>query len=110
MIHCALFKRSCYQGHRCIRLSQAASAPITRSNTSSSSSSMAGTSTHSVKMDTIVQLCKKRGFIFPSAEVYNSMAGFFDYGPLGVEMKNNIKQQWWADMVRQRQVSDCDCD
>lgn len=58
-----------------------------------------------VKMDTLVNLCKKRGFIFPSAEVYSSMSGFFDYGPLGVEMKNNIKQLWWAEMVRGRQVS-----
>lgn len=56
-------------------------------------------------MDTIVNLCKKRGFVYPTAEVYNSLAGFFDYGPLGVEMKNNIKQLWWTEMVRSRQVS-----
>ena len=51
-----------------------------------------------------MKLCKKRGFIFPSAELYNSMSGFFDYGPLGVEMKNNIKQLWWREMVQQREV------
>uniref|UniRef100_A0A7S0SY82 glycine--tRNA ligase n=1 Tax=Chromulina nebulosa TaxID=96789 RepID=A0A7S0SY82_9STRA len=55
-----------------------------------------------VKMDEIVNLCKRRGFIFQSSEIYNAMAGFFDYGPLGVELKNNIKKLWWRDHVQRR--------
>lgn len=46
-------------------------------------------------MDELVSLCKRRGFIFPSSDIYNGFNGFYDYGPLGVEMKQNIKQQWW---------------
>ena len=59
-----------------------------------------------VRMDTLVALCKRRGFVYPSAEVYSSAgaSGFFDFGPLGVELKNNLKQLWWARMVRGRQV------
>lgn len=51
-------------------------------------------------MDKLVSLCKRRGFIFPSSEIYGGINGFWDYGPLGVELKNNIKQAWWQDMVR----------
>ncbi|RUA02711.1 MAG: hypothetical protein DSY84_03540, partial [Candidatus Neomarinimicrobiota bacterium] len=51
-------------------------------------------------MDTIVSLCKRRGFIFPSSEIYGGSSGFWDYGPLGVELKRNIKEAWWRDMVR----------
>jgi glycyl-tRNA synthetase len=50
-------------------------------------------------MDTIVSLCKKRGFIFPSSEIYGGLNGFWDYGPLGVELKRNVKEAWWRDMV-----------
>jgi glycyl-tRNA synthetase len=57
----------------------------------------------SVKMDDLSNLCKKKGFIFQSSEIYSPMAGFFDYGPLGVEMKNNIKKLWWRDMVHRRE-------
>ncbi|MCD8298565.1 MAG: glycine--tRNA ligase [Opitutae bacterium] len=53
-------------------------------------------------MDDIVNLCKRRGFIFPSSEIYGGYNGFFDYGPLGVELKNNIKKAWWQDMVHRR--------
>ena len=53
-------------------------------------------------MDTLVSLCKRRGFIFPSSEIYGGLNGFFDYGPLGVEMKNNIKAAWWRDFVQRR--------
>jgi len=53
-------------------------------------------------METIVALCKRRGFIFPSSEIYGGINGFFDYGPLGVELKKNIRDCWWADMVRRR--------
>lgn len=50
-------------------------------------------------LDEIVSLAKRRGFIFPGSEVYGGLKGFWDYGPLGVELKNNIKKQWWKDMV-----------
>ena len=53
-------------------------------------------------MDNIINLCKRRGFVFPSSEIYGGYNGFFDYGPLGVELKNNIKQAWWKDMVHRR--------
>jgi glycyl-tRNA synthetase len=53
-------------------------------------------------METIVALCKRRGFIFQSSEIYGGFNGFFDYGPLGAELKKNIRDCWWADMVRRR--------
>ncbi len=53
-------------------------------------------------MDDIINLCKRRGFVFQSSEIYGGYNGFFDYGPLGVELKNNIKQAWWKDMVHRR--------
>jgi len=53
-------------------------------------------------MDEIVNVCKRRGIIFQSSEVYGGYAGFFDYGPLGVELRANIKQAWWRDMVHRR--------
>src|SRR5471032_3078293 len=52
------------------------------------------------KMDKLVSLCKRRGFIFQSSEIYGGLNGFWDYGPLGVELKRNIKDAWWQDMVR----------
>ncbi len=52
------------------------------------------------KMDKLVSLCKRRGFIFQSSEIYGGLNGFWDYGPLGVELKRNIKEAWWQDMVR----------
>jgi glycyl-tRNA synthetase len=52
--------------------------------------------------DTLVSLCKRRGFVFPSSEVYGGIGGFWDYGPLGVEMKNNIKREWWRFMIQER--------
>src|ERR1700685_1252852 len=51
-------------------------------------------------MEKIVSLCKRRGFIFQSSEIYGGINGFWDYGPLGVELKKNIKDAWWNDMVR----------
>ncbi|MCG8406136.1 MAG: glycine--tRNA ligase [Phycisphaerales bacterium] len=51
------------------------------------------------KMEKIVSLCKRRGFIFQSSEIYGGIGGFWDYGPLGVELKRNIKDAWWRDMV-----------
>ena len=47
-------------------------------------------------MEELVGLCKRRGFVFPSSEIYQGFTGFYDYGPLGVELKNNIKQSWWV--------------
>jgi glycyl-tRNA synthetase len=54
------------------------------------------------RMDTLVSLCKRRGIVFPSSEIYGGLRAAWDYGPLGVEMKNNIKRQWWKTMVQQR--------
>ncbi|MBX3397014.1 MAG: glycine--tRNA ligase [Phycisphaerae bacterium] len=51
-------------------------------------------------MEKIVALCKRRGFIFQSSEIYGGINGFWDYGPLGVELKRNIKDAWWNDMVQ----------
>ncbi|MDR2200762.1 MAG: glycine--tRNA ligase, partial [Puniceicoccales bacterium] len=53
-------------------------------------------------MDQVVGLCKRRGIIFQSSEIYNGVAGCFDYGPLGAEIKKNIKSIWWRDMVHRR--------
>jgi glycyl-tRNA synthetase len=50
-------------------------------------------------MDKLVSLAKRRGFIFPSSEIYGGLNGCWDYGPLGVELKRNIKQAWWDDMI-----------
>jgi glycyl-tRNA synthetase len=55
-----------------------------------------------LQFDTLVSLCKRRGFVFPSSEIYGGIGGFWDYGPLGVEMKNNIKRAWWRSMVQER--------
>ncbi len=54
-------------------------------------------------MDKIVSLCKRRGFIFPGSEIYGGLANSWDYGPLGVELKNNIKQAWWKRFVHLRE-------
>jgi glycyl-tRNA synthetase len=53
-------------------------------------------------IDKIVSLCKRRGFIFPGSEIYGGLANSWDYGPLGVELKNNIKSAWWERFVHQR--------
>ncbi len=53
-------------------------------------------------MEAVVSLAKRRGFVFPSSEIYGGLNGFFDYGPLGVELKKNIRDCWWNDMVRRR--------
>ena len=54
------------------------------------------------KLDDIVSLCKRRGFIFQSSEIYGGLASCYDYGPLGVELKNNIKRAWWKHVVQMR--------
>ena len=53
-------------------------------------------------MDQLVSLCKRRGFVFPSSEIYGGLQGVYDYGPLGVELKNNIIASWWRTNVYQR--------
>lgn len=55
-----------------------------------------------VDMDTIVNLCKKRGFIFQSSEIYGGLGSTWDYGPLGVELKRNVKEAWWREIVSTR--------
>ena len=54
------------------------------------------------KMEKIVNLCKRRGFIFPSSEIYGGAGSVWDYGPVGVLLKNNVKAAWWRDMVQLR--------
>ncbi|PIQ92546.1 MAG: glycine--tRNA ligase [Parcubacteria group bacterium CG11_big_fil_rev_8_21_14_0_20_39_14] len=51
-------------------------------------------------MEKIVSLCKRRGFIFPSSEIYGGFRSSYDFGPLGVELKNNIKKAWWDEMIK----------
>jgi len=54
-------------------------------------------------MEKIVSLCKRRGFVYPGSEIYGGLANTYDYGPLGVELKNNVKQLWWKYFVQQRE-------
>jgi glycyl-tRNA synthetase len=62
------------------------------------------------KLDDIVSLCKRRGFIFQSSEIYGGLASCYDYGPLGVELKNNVKRAWWKNVVQMRDdVVGLDC-
>lgn len=53
-------------------------------------------------MEDIVSLCKRRGFIFPGSDIYGGMAGLYDFGPYGVELLNNLKQNWWKHNIQQR--------
>jgi len=53
-------------------------------------------------MDELVSLCKRRGFIFQSNDIYGGVKGLYDYGPMGVELKNNLKQSWWKSMIYER--------
>jgi len=55
-----------------------------------------------VDMEKIVSLCRRRGFIFPSSEIYGGLSSCWDYGPLGVELKRNIKEAWWRAVVQER--------
>ena len=54
------------------------------------------------RIDTIVSLAKRRGFVYPSSDIYGGQRSAWDYGPLGVELKDNIKRQWWRFMVQGR--------
>ncbi|MCH7697530.1 MAG: glycine--tRNA ligase [Chloroflexi bacterium] len=60
------------------------------------------TPTPSVDLDVMASLCKRRGFIFPSSEIYGGFESTWDYGPMGVELKRNVKEAWWRAMVRER--------
>ena len=53
-------------------------------------------------MDKIVSLCKRRGFVFPSSEIYGGINGFWDYGPYGARMKRAVENLWWHEMVETR--------
>ncbi len=55
-----------------------------------------------LEMDKIVSLCKRRGFIYPSSEIYGGISSCWDYGPIGIELKRNIKDAWWKTMVQER--------
>src|SRR5947209_1696545 len=56
-----------------------------------------------VTMDKLAALAKRRGFVYGSSEIYGGLSGFWDYGPLGVELKQNIKRAWWRAMVHSRE-------
>ena len=58
-----------------------------------------------LQMEKIVSLCKRRGFVFQSSEIYGGINGFWDYGPLGAELKRNLRDAWWHTMMRDRE--DC---
>ena len=60
------------------------------------------------KLSEIVSLCRRRGFIFPSSEIYGGLNSCWDYGPLGVSLKNNIKRLWWENMTRRSNVTGLD--
>jgi len=51
----------------------------------------------------VTSLAKRRGIIYPNSEIYGGVGGFYDYGPVGVEMKNNLKRMWWKNMVDLRE-------
>src|SRR5512137_2904316 len=53
-----------------------------------------------LSMDTLVSLCKRRGFIFPSSEIYGGLSSAWDYGPMGVELKRRIQDFWWREMTQ----------
>ncbi len=63
---------------------------------------MTETSSTKVDMEKIVSLCRRRGFIFPSSEIYGGLSSCWDYGPLGVELKRNIKEAWWRAVIQER--------
>jgi glycyl-tRNA synthetase len=56
-----------------------------------------------ITIDEMATFCKRKGFVYPNSEIYGGIAGFFDYGPLGVELKNNIKSSWWKTFVHSRE-------
>ncbi|MEI6535891.1 MAG: glycine--tRNA ligase, partial [Verrucomicrobiaceae bacterium] len=54
-------------------------------------------------MEKLVSLCKRRGFIYQSSEIYGGISGFWDYGPPGAELKRNLRDAWWKAMTRERE-------
>lgn len=56
-----------------------------------------------ISIDDMATFCKRKGFVYPSADIYGGLSGFFDFGPIGVELKNNVKQEWWRFHVKQRE-------
>ena len=60
------------------------------------------TNTDPVRMEKIVSLCKRRGFIYQAGEIYGGLNGCWDYGPLGAELKRNLKEYWWRKNVQER--------
>ena len=56
-----------------------------------------------ISIEKIISLCKRRGFVFPSSEIYSGFGSCYDFGPLGVELKNNIKKAWWEEMVQKQE-------
>src|SRR5207248_4717233 len=61
-----------------------------------------GATTTKVTLEEIVALCKRRGFIFPSSEIYGGLGSTYDYGHYGVLLRNNVKDEWWRPMLRER--------
>jgi len=55
-------------------------------------------------LENVVALSKRRGIIFQNSEIYGGIGGFYDYGPVGVEMLNNLKRYWWKDIVDKREM------
>ena len=53
-------------------------------------------------MEKIISLCKRRGFVFPGSEIYGGLANSWDYGPLGAELKRNVKNLWWESVIQER--------
>src|SRR5881409_146285 len=53
-------------------------------------------------MEKVVNLCKRRGFVYPGSEIYGGLGSSLDYGPLGVELKRNVKEAWWREIVTRR--------
>ncbi len=58
--------------------------------------------TGKVSLEKLVSLCQRRGFIFPSSDIYGGLSGCWDYGPVGVELKRNVKEAWWRAVVQER--------
>ena len=58
--------------------------------------------TRAVTMEKLVNLCKRRGLVFPTSDIYGGLGSTFDYGPIGVELKRNVKEAWWREMVQRR--------
>ena len=56
-----------------------------------------------ISIEEMAVFCKRKGFVYPNSEIYGGFSGFFDYGPLGVEIKNKIKSSWWKKVVHDRE-------